>query len=276
MLTHLDLFSGIGGFTLAAHIVGGIKTQQFVELSPFCQKVLRRHFPDIALHDDITTYSPTESYDIITAGFPCQPHSVAGKRRGGTDSRDMWGETYRVIKQVQPTYVTLENVPGLFTSEQGQYFRSILADLTALGYSASWQVISAASVGAVHKRSRLFITAVANSFIHRRGASGGTDMEKRTITTASDSTSRNDELSCGLQNFTNLCGRNDGLSLTLDRSLITTENYTDTLPHSMDNGKVLHRKERLQALGNSVVPQVAAIALKRTLQLPQILFHLNT
>jgi len=163
MLQHLDLFSGIGGFALAAQMVGGIETRQFVEIDPFCQKVLAKNFPGVPIHDDATTFTTEPGrFDLVTGGFPCQPHSHAGKRQASSDDRDLWPELYRIICEVQPKWIVLENVVGLLSSEAGRFFRGVLWDLAKAGFDAEWSVVSAAAVGACHLRKRIWIVAYPN------------------------------------------------------------------------------------------------------------------
>lgn len=160
----LSLFSGIGGIDLAAHWAG-METVAFVEREPFCQTILKKNFPGIPIHDDITTFDGTEyeGIDIVSAGFPCQPHSVAGKRLASRDERDLWGETVRVLRESKPRWFLGENVPGLLSSESGHFFGRVINDLVSLGFRVGWGVLSAAEFGAVHRRERVFIVAYANS-----------------------------------------------------------------------------------------------------------------
>lgn len=112
-MRHLDLFAGIGGFSLAARWMGW-ETVAMVEINPFCQRVLKHHFPEAELHGDIKEYNGVRgSVDIITGGFPCQPYSSAGKRKGTDDPRHLWPEMLRVIREVSPSWVVGENVRGL-------------------------------------------------------------------------------------------------------------------------------------------------------------------
>lgn len=108
MLKHLDLFSGIGGFALAAKWVGGIETIAFSEIDPFCCKVLEKNFPGIKNYGDVRNVTEKEAW-LITGGFPCQPFSIAGKRRGKNDDRYIWPEMFRVIQQTKPDWVICEN-----------------------------------------------------------------------------------------------------------------------------------------------------------------------
>lgn len=162
--THLSLFSGIGGIDLAGEWAG-FQTVQFVEKDSFCQKILRKNFPGVPIHDDVLTFNGKEyegTIDLLSAGFPCQPFSMAGKRRGSNDERSLWGEVERIISEVKPRWFVGENVPGLLTSERGAYFGRILASLEQLRYSTSWLCLSAKEVGAVHQRKRIFIVAYSN------------------------------------------------------------------------------------------------------------------
>ena len=156
----LSLFSGIGGLDLAAEWAG-FKTTTFVERNKYCQEVLAKHWPGVPIYDDVTTFRGTDlqDIDIISGGFPCQPHSVAGKRKASGDERDLWGEFKRIIGEVKPRWVVAENVPGLFSSESGRFFGRVLRDLAALGYDAVWVCYGAVDVGAKHKRDRVFIIA---------------------------------------------------------------------------------------------------------------------
>jgi DNA (cytosine-5)-methyltransferase 1 len=152
----LDLFSGIGGFSLAAEWAG-FETVAFCERDKFCQQVLKKHWPDVPIHDDIKTLKGFP-VDMITAGFPCQPFSVAGKQKGINDDRYLWPDTMRLIRECQPTWCILENVPGIIP-----HLDPILEDLENEAYDWRAFLIPASSVGAPHKRERLWIVANRNS-----------------------------------------------------------------------------------------------------------------
>lgn len=161
-MKHLDLFSGIGGFALAARNVWQDEYENVghSEVEEFPCKVYHKHFPESECLGDITKIKWQEGQaDIVTGGFPCQPHSIAGKRKGSKDSRDLWSECVRAVCGVRPRYALFENVPALFTSDDGRFFNRVLADLAKIGYDAEWQTISAASVGAPHLRERIWIVA---------------------------------------------------------------------------------------------------------------------
>jgi DNA (cytosine-5)-methyltransferase 1 len=160
MRTHLDLFSGIGGFALAAEWAG-FETVAFCEIDPYCQKVLRKHWPHVPIHDDIRTLAGESvgSVDLLTGGFPCQPFSVAGKRRGTADDRNLWPEMARVVAECRPRWVLGENTPGFI----GMALDDCLADLEGIGYEAWPVVVPACGVGAWHRRERVWIVAHAGS-----------------------------------------------------------------------------------------------------------------
>jgi DNA (cytosine-5)-methyltransferase 1 len=158
------LFSGIGGLDLGFEKEGfDIRGQ--VEIDPLLSAVLARHWPDIPRHNDVRTFDlwhdslGNPPYDVIIGGFPCQPFSHAGARRGTDDDRWLWPSFYDIIRLVEPRYVVIENVPGLRTINDGAVFRGILGDLAASGYNAEWSCVSATSLGYPHRRMRLFIVA---------------------------------------------------------------------------------------------------------------------
>lgn len=157
-----DLFSGIGGFSLAAHWMGW-RTAWFSEIDPYASSVLAHHWPDVPNHGDIRAidWTTVEPVDVLTGGFPCQPHSLAGLRAGSNDERDLFDEIIRAAGVLRPRCIVLENVPGLFTSDDGRFFGRVLGAVAALGYDAEWRVLSAADVGAPHKRERVWIVAHA-------------------------------------------------------------------------------------------------------------------
>lgn len=156
----LDLFSGIGGFALGFHWAG-IETVAFCEIEDYPVKVLNKNWPGVPVHRDIRKLYGKEykGIDIVTGGFPCQPHSLAGKRLASEDSRDLWGEMFRVICEARPKWIVAENVPGLLSSESGRYFGRVLRDLAQAGYCVQWFCIPASALGAWHKRERIWIVA---------------------------------------------------------------------------------------------------------------------
>ncbi len=158
----LDTFAGIGGFSYAAEkLIGGFETTQFIEIDPFCQKVLKKHWPHVPIHDDIRTFTAEPfQYQVITGGFPCQDISVAGLQKGITkETRSgLFYELMRVIRMVRPKYVVLENVAAILN----RGLDIVLRELSEAGYDAEWSVISASSLGACHQRSRWWLVAYSN------------------------------------------------------------------------------------------------------------------
>ncbi len=164
-MTHLSLFTGIGGIDLAAEWAG-FETVAMVERDKFCQQVLAKRFPNVPIYDDVTTfdgYKYEKEIDLLSAGFPCQPHSLAGKRKASGDERDLWGEVVRILGETKPRFFLGENVPGLLTSESGRFFGRILNDLESLGYCVGWATYGAKDIGAVHRRNRVFIVGYSES-----------------------------------------------------------------------------------------------------------------
>lgn len=172
MLTHLSLFSGIGGLDLAAEWAG-FRTAGQCEWADYPTKVLEKHWPDVPRWRDIHDFTADDFYrrtglqkgelTCLSGGFPCQPHSLAGLRKASCDERDQWPEMRRIIGSISPKWVVAENVRGLLSSEDGRFFRGILRDFAQMGYDVGWGVTSAAGFGAVHRRERVAIVAYSRS-----------------------------------------------------------------------------------------------------------------
>ena len=281
----LDTFAGIGGFSYAAHeLVGGFETTQFVEIDPFCQKVLKKHFPKVPCHDDIKTFTAFPGqYDVITGGFPCQDISVAGGREGITEkSRSgLFYELMRVIRLVRPKFVIMENVAAILNNG----LDIVLGELSEAGYDAEWSIISASSLGASHRRSRWWCVAYTNDY----GSSPSSINEI------------NDETDSSSQKGQNQVSQSSGSSESSDSRVIRSfeGNVTDSnseglqrkILSKMESGiwsakhtrrldpnwrsyvskpilprgsyGLSNRVDRTRALGNSIVPAVAAIPLQR-------------
>ena len=170
-MTHGSLFSGIGGFDLAAQWMGWNNVFH-VERDPFCRQVLTHHFPQSQSFDDVKTFDATPfrgRVSIISGGFPCQPFSAAGKRAGTSDDRYLWPEMFRIIREARPTYVVAENVRGLLSWNDGLVLDTVCSDLEGEGYEVCPVVLPAASVNAPHRRDRIWIVAYA----HDKGGAGG-------------------------------------------------------------------------------------------------------
>jgi len=227
MIKLLDLFSGIGGFSLAAHWAG-IETVAFCEQDKFCQQVLKKHWPTVPIFDDIKKMrgDELEAVDIISGGFPCQPFSVAGKRRGSADDRALWPEMLRVIKEVRPTWVIGENVAGIINME----LDNTLFDLEREGYEVQTFIIPACAVEAPHGRDRVWI--VANSKSERCNK----------IKIHNETSFKN-----------NVWKRNPFCELSELEKMGETPNARN----ERGNDGLPDRMDRLKGLGNAIVPQVA-------------------
>ena len=154
----IDLFSGIGGFSLGLHSNDIFETIKFVEFDKFCQKVLKKNFPNVPIEGDIRNVKGEEfEADVITGGFPCQPFSVAGRQKGTDDNRYLWPEMFRLIKEVKPEFVIGENVQGLVNLQNGMVLRQVQDDLEAEGFEVQCFLIPASGIGAWHRRNRVWI-----------------------------------------------------------------------------------------------------------------------
>jgi len=169
-LTHLSLCSGIGGLDLAAEWAG-FRTIGQCEIDDYASKVLAKNFKGVPNFHDIRTITAERlaehgidpgSITVVSAGIPCQPYSLAGKGLGDLDERDLEQEYMRVIGELRPKWAIIENTPGLFARKNQRYFRRILDDFTALGYSVAWGMWGAGDVGAPHERQRIFVVAYSD------------------------------------------------------------------------------------------------------------------
>ena len=251
-MTHGSLFSGIGGFDLAAEWMGW-ENIFHCEWNPFGQKVLKHYWPNAISYENICTTDFTVhrgKVDIITGGFPCQPYSLAGKRLGKEDERHLWPEMLRTIREVQPRWVVGENVFGLVNWSGGLVFHEVQADLEAQGYEVQPYILPAVSVNAPHRRDRVWFVAYSErNGLEYRSKTFNISKEKRktfikrsyfTKDFASDSSRFNKSWTIDTKTESILCNGDDGLSNRLDG--ITFSKW---------------RKESIKAGGNAIVPQVA-------------------
>lgn len=317
-MKHLDLFSGIGGFALAAERVWGDVEHTFCDNDPFCQAVLKKHWPDAKIYEDIRTLTadaecsrhvhgqPQEQSAIsdqqaqrepvagvpapfiLTGGFPCQPFSQAGRRRGTQDDRYLWPEMLRVIREFSPRWVVGENVGGFVTWNGGMVLRQVLADLEGEGYEVQAFIIPAVAVNAPHRRDRVWIVANRKGIGREQGSeNAGRTPEGaaalRTVRSRPSNSSdvanasserlergeRKQPLRHGGQPDRN--GSDERWSWNQNWFEVATElcRVDDGIPRKVDGvgelptkpthekGKAAGRAHRLKALGNAIVPQVA-------------------
>jgi DNA (cytosine-5)-methyltransferase 1 len=176
----LDLFSGIGGFSLGLESTGYFQTIAFVEKDKFCRQVLQKNFNNIPIEEDIRNVRGSNyAADVITGGFPCQPFSVAGKRKGTADDRYLWDETIRVVAECKPRWFIGENVEGLININNGMVLRQVQADLEEQGFQVQCIVIPASGIGAWHQRKRIWIVAYSDSNRHSNKIRGSSTKEER-------------------------------------------------------------------------------------------------
>ena len=177
----LDLFSGIGGFSLGLERTGGFETVAFCEIEKFPQKVLNKHWPDVPIYEDVRNVTAERLRadgiipDIITGGFPCQDISVAGNQAGiGEGTRSgLWSECARLLGDIRPRYAIFENVTALLSGDNGRWFEQVLWDISKVGYDAEWHCISASELGAHHHRDRVWIIAYPTALADSRVCAGG-------------------------------------------------------------------------------------------------------
>ena len=293
-LDHIDLFSGIGGFSLAWRWCGG-KTVQFVEIDPFCQKVLRKNFgKDIFVHDDIKTfkYSGASPF-ILTAGIPCQPASCAGKRRGTEDDRWLWDEAIKVIRHVKSRWIILENVLGLATlAEQysdvkvenktvvrlagSDFYKGIFSrqEILQLGIiiqkveDAGYElpqlkdgtpiilVVPACAVGAPHRRDRVWIVA-------HSGCLGQTKQEQQAT--------RREQHNCHAADTKKFIAGGLQIREGTEHSGLAGTDWGEPWIEAATrlcrvDARIPNRVDRLKSLGNAIVPQVAFQIMKAILE----------
>ena len=261
MLTFGSLFAGIGGFDLGLERAGMVCKWQ-VEIDPFCQQVLAKHWPDVERFGDVKDCGKHNlaTVDLIAGGFPCQPHSVAGQQRGAEDDRDLWPEYRRIIAELRPTWVLAENVPGI----KRTMLDEVLSDLEDLAYQTRTLIVPACAFNAPHRRERVFIVAYAQK--HDAGQLGEQPNNQREKKT--DQARR-----IGLRPQLGGCSQNmaytvrqrcNGWSGTQEtteppgwfspegNNPWTIEPGVDRMAHGVPN-----RVDRVTALGDAVVPQVA-------------------
>jgi len=260
MMNVLDLFSGIGGFSLGLESTGFFKTIAFVEKDRFCQKVLQKNFPNVPIEDEIRNVRGSRyQADVVTGGFPCQPFSVAGKRKGTDDDRYLWDEMLRVIAETKPKWIVGENVAGIINIENGKVLQQIQKDLESEGFQVQCLVIPASGVGAWHQRKRVWIIANSKSFGSNERRFGNNTQEKQIQQQIRGEGSIHVSNSNGKRQQKQLWSR----STEKEKSGFECESWWQTqsricgVPDGIQYGLDKDRTNRIKALGNSIVPQIA-------------------
>jgi DNA (cytosine-5)-methyltransferase 1 len=240
----LDLFSGIGGFSLAAEWVweDELDIVGFCEIEKYAQKVLQKNFPGVPIYEDITKLNGKDfkNIDLLTGGFPCQDISIAGKGEGITGKRSgLWTEMHRVISEIRPRYALIENVPMLI--HRG--LERVLCDLAQIGYDAEWQIVGADDVGAWHRRKRIWIVAYPD----------GNRLYKDKIQDGFNNKSIE-----GVEDWTNYTSLYFEAFGNRYKSIPNHLRMVNGFPNELD--KI---NQRIKGLGNAIVPQVAALIMER-------------
>ena len=262
----LDLFSGIGGFSLGLERTGGFETVAFCEIEPFPRKVLAKHWPEVPCYEDVTKLTGDIlardgiAVDVITGGFPCQDISCAGKKAGiGEGTRSgLWSEIVRLIGELSPRYVIVENVAALLSgpSEQrGGWFGRILGDLAECGYDAEWENIPAAAMGAPHRRERIWIVAYPRA---HTGPDSQADAERANPNSAGPHRAQiniNGSPEQGHEQVGVAGSMGEVLAYATGKPGIGREWRVEPDVVRVANG-VSKRVDRLKGLGNAVIPQI--------------------
>jgi len=237
-MRHLALFNGIGGFQLAAHWMGWLNVAH-VEIDPFCNKVVKKHFPESKCYEDIKEFDGKPfrgAIDIISGGFPCQPYSNAGKRLGKEDDRHLWPEMLRVIREVSPSFVVGENVVGLLNWNAGLVFEEIQIDLENEGYEIQPIILPACSIGPPHQRNRIWFIANSKS--------------KRWVKMEQNKPKRLSEFD--IESCNEAWRYSSDLLLRMEPDWSRPSLGVVRNDHGLSEGV-----DRLKSLGNAIVPQVA-------------------
>lgn len=270
----LDLFSGIGGFSLGLERTGGFETVAFCEIEEFPRKVLAKHWPDVPCYEDVRKLKGSDvgAVDVICGGFPCQDISTAGRQEGIDGKRSgLWSECVRLLGDVRPRYGVFENVTNLLNGEGGAWFKRVLWDISQIGYDAIWHCIPASELGAHHHRDRVWIVVYPNE-AHSKGRS----LSRRIHKELTNAYGRSDDW-CARHNVADPLSWRQSRQGEFEQS-IYPEAVADWEAAKLVNGCIgqiwqaeprvgrvvngVWKKSyghRLGALGNAVVPQIPEI-----------------
>ncbi len=265
MLRVLDLFSGIGGFSLGLERTGGFKTVAFCEIEKFPQQVLKKHWPDVPIYEDVRNVTRKQLAadgifpNVITGGFPCQDISVAGKQKGISSATrsGLWSECARLLGEIRPDYAIFENVTALLSGDNGRWFQRVLWDISEVGYDAEWHCMPASELGAHHHRDRVWIVAYPKGKQNRRESLGQLQANAGTKSKAIDVSNANNQGLQGSEEPRVFKGGRAGWNELLARCFCGFPDHGAVKPTicRITNG-VPDRSHRLKGLGNAVVPQI--------------------
>jgi len=249
-LNFIDLFSGIGGFRYGAQLAEMKFENEFhSDIDEFANKVYAKNFPNSIQLGDITKIDYARLREnfgtewIATGGFPCQPHSIAGKRKGSEDEHDLWSECVRMLRILRPRFAIFENVAAIFISDEGRFLNQVLCDIAEVGYDVEWGIIPASKIGAIHQRKRVWFITYPQK---KRFNSNAVWNKKRSISSEKMaeewagfwfSNKSNHSFEFREKDKSKLCRMDDGLPTKLDCL-------------------------RVGALGNAIVPQIAEILFR--------------
>jgi DNA (cytosine-5)-methyltransferase 1 len=278
----LDLFSGIGGFSYGLESTNGFETIAFCEKDKFCQKVLKKHWNDIKIYEDVRNIKGSEiKADVITGGFPCQPFSVAGKRKGTDDDRYLWDETIRVVAETKPKWFIGENVEGIVNIQEGKILQQIQKDLEAESFQVQCLIIPASGIGAWHQRKRVWIIGYSdNNGSHRQKRNetkSSSNQSKDRLFVGNDKdvsntesirsrksrnfnqekrfeTSSSTQFNGSSQNVSNSNGKE---SFKKQQTWWQTQSELCGVPNGISTELDKDRTNRIKSLGNSIVPEIA-------------------
>jgi DNA (cytosine-5)-methyltransferase 1 len=261
----LDLFSGIGGFSLGLESTGYFKTIAFVEKDKFCQQVLKKNFKNIPIESEVRNVKGDRyAADIITGGFPCQPFSVAGKRRGTDDDRYLWDETIRIIRECKPRWFIGENVEGIINIQEGMVLRQVQDDLEKEGFQVQCLVIPASGIGAWHQRKRVWILAYSEHNGSHRSKGNETiessNQSKEWLFIGDDKDVSNSNSRLGIGENEEVQARRyaiNSICKSRKQTWWQTQSKLCGVPYGVSYELDKDRTNRIKALGNSIVPLIA-------------------
>lgn len=258
-MRHGALFNGIGGFQLAAYWMGW-ENVFHCEIDKFCNRVINQHFPQSICYEDIkkTDFTPWRGkIDIVSGGFPCQPYSTAGKRKGKEDARHLWPEKLRAIREIQPGWVLGENVRGLISWNGGIVFNEVQADLEASGYEVLPFLLPASGINAPHERYRIWFVAHAASKRCRKEGNGFIRSTKWPSGVGDEWASTHPHGQRQDEQSGNTFSVEEGQPWRMDGQDLNWANWPTQSPICRRDDGIPNRMDRIKALGNAIVPQVA-------------------